>query len=189
MSGLFWLSYGVLWLLTLLLLVAVFALLRHSARALVQSREARGKQGLAPGDMFPTFRLEDYDGQAHELPVRGMAPQLIMLAIQNCRMCEKALSGLASVAEEYGGALQTWFVYPGDSRDFARLRPRLSSNIQVIYDPHKKVMKRLKVPHTPYAVVIDPSGRVVQAAIVNGKEQLEWLLERMVSRSPSTVTA
>lgn len=177
MSPLFLLSYAVLWLLVMALSVAVYVLLRHEGQLLIKSKSVRENQGPDIGSPLPQFNLRDYSGTRLDISANPGRPTLIVLAVENCQLCERALPALRDVAMERSDELNTTFVYPGTSADFERLRHNLTSLTRVVHDPRKSVIRRLRVTHTPFGILVDPYGVVLKKAILNDRSNVDWLLE------------
>lgn len=170
-----------LWLLVIALAVLVLALMRqigvlHERVAPAGALMLRG--GPAVGEAAPVLEVEDWSGRTHR--VGGADPEgrstLLYFVSPTCPICKTLLPVVDSVAAAEGASLRLLLASDGTREEHETFvaehglaaRPYLlSTALGLAY----------QVAKLPYAVLLDASGVVRAAGLVNTREHVESLLE------------
>ena len=171
------LAVGVLWLVVLCLIVALFAMARQIG-VLYERISPMGAlvndSGPAIGQMTPLYDLPSLTGGSFAIGPRPSRSTLVFFLSPTCPVCKKLLPILKSVRTAEGGWLDVVLASDGEqtkhqrfieSADLKAFPYLLSSDLGVAY----------RVSRLPFAVLIDAKGVIRAKGLVNNREQLESL--------------
>jgi hypothetical protein len=131
--------------------------------------------------------MVDLDHNAWHVPTEGR-PQLIVIAVRDCRLCAKTLVALDAFSREHAGTMSTAFVYGGSAAALVELATRQSvpidGTLRFVSDPRGAIQQATRVTHTPYAFMIDADGTIVRSGLASEQRHLLWLAEAL--REPRT---
>jgi thiol-disulfide isomerase/thioredoxin len=169
MSGVFfWSSYAFLWVLTLLGVGATMLLYRAEGRRILTRRGAgRGLQGPELGQHAPPLVVADLSGVLVGLTGRDLAGSVLFFGSPNCGPCRQVLPAVEAFAKRNIGTVDVIAVCrsgPLATRDFTSPAPSLAHTIA---DSSGRVFGAYKVFVTPFVVLIDGSGAVVEHSVVS----------------------
>ncbi len=174
-------STTLLWTLVLVLAAAVLALARqigvlHARIAPVGALAL--PHGPAVGDAAPHLVLETLDGQTLEIgtPTTDGASTLIFFLSPTCPVCRELLPALRSLRRAERARLQIVLASDGLAEDHAAY-VRSQDLGSFPYVVSTALGLAFRVPRLPWAVLLDPAGRVRSKGLVNTREHLESLLE------------
>ena len=169
-----------LWILTIVLAVIVFALARQIGVLYERVAPAGAlmvNSSLKVGDAAPALSLRSLTGE----PVRigdpaSPRPQLLFFLAPDCPICRSLLPVLRSVAKS---ERELDIVLASDGGEPAEHQAYVTrSNLAGFpYVLSETLGKSYGVSKLPYAVLIQPGGRVGSMGIVNSREHLESLFE------------
>lgn len=176
MNGWWLASYLVLWLLVVALVVVVVALARQIG-TLHLRMGPRGAleiddEGPALGEAPESFEVTTIDGDAIHIGGPGEA-QLLMFVSPGCMVCEQVLPAIGAVAR--AGSFVPYVLTDVDPFEAERaFRPkRLPASVASA----RPVVESLRVPGTPYVVLLDDRGVVLAKGTINNLEQMEGLVD------------
>lgn len=173
-------STVVLWVTVLLLCALVYALTRQVGvlyRRIAPAGALSVNQQLLVGDAAPRLDVETLDGRPVEIgsPSDGDRCVLLFFLDPSCPICKRVLPVLKSVAGDEGWLdvlLASDGGTPNDHRRFVEAHGLQSFR----YVVSEVLGRSYGVGKLPYAVLIDPLGRIASLGIVNSREHLESLL-------------
>lgn len=183
-------SYALAWVLLLCLGFLVLGLLRQLGLADWRIRQLEattprriGRDGLAPGATAPGFSLQGVDG--HELSLGSLAGRPVLLAFTEpgCGPCDRLVPALnqlnrkrdAEVVAISGGDQET-------ARTWARQR---GVEFPVLVQEGSRVSRRYEVFATPFGFLIDRDGVIAARGILNGDDDVGFLLSTASKRQPA----
>ncbi|MDQ3661030.1 MAG: hypothetical protein M3454_08265 [Actinomycetota bacterium] len=183
MQGWWAVSYGLLWLLVVMLCVIVVALARQIG-TLHLRLGPRGaleidSEGPPLGEAPPALEAITLDGQSMTLGGPGRA-QLLLFVSSGCLVCEEVLPSLETVARSHGLVPQ---VIADASSEHEEVRAQVATKTRAPVVVSSEAIRTYAVPGTPYVVVLDELGAVRAKATVNNMEQLEGLVATALRRS------
>lgn len=168
----------VLWVVVLALLVAVFALARQIG-ILYERVAPMGAlmmdNGPKVGEAAPAFALTGLDGGAVQIGAPRERSQLVFFVSPTCPVCKKLLPIVKNLQKTEAARLTVVLASDGPTEDHAGLRQRAGLG-DFPYVVSAELGMRYQVSKLPYAVLIDPAGRLSAKGLVNSREQLESLL-------------
>jgi methylamine dehydrogenase accessory protein MauD len=182
MNDLMLASYGLLWLIVLILSAIVFALVRQIG--LLHTRLAPAgalmtSTGPEVGRPAPTLLIDDLDGNA--VPIGGPRAhaQLILFVAPGCPICRTLIPAARSLAKHERRRLDLVFASDGaeatDHLNYIR-------DMEIGSYPYVVSMDlglAFAVGKLPYAVLISADGILRSRGLVNSREHLESLIESM----------
>jgi hypothetical protein len=167
MTTFFWVSYGLLWLLVVTLVVAVFALYYHFGQMYLNSREGRAEQGPSEGTLLDAFDGVDIEGRPVVLP-RLRQPMLMVFTDTSCKLCGQLRQALARFADEGPSTVALYIICAGHPRSVREWAADLPGDrLRVIADPRGRTALSYRVDATPFCVAVDETGTVRASGIVN----------------------
>ena len=179
MTGIWLISYLILWLLVLLLLLAVVTLARqvgmlHARLGPVGARMTNA--GPEIGEAAPALAVNDIDGRELTLgSVRGK-PTLLVFITTSCSACARLTAAIRTLwkseHDKLEIALVSLYSTEEEAREFAK-RHKLT-HIPCTADAQAGLVYQVASP--PYALLIDEQGTVRAKGVVNNSEHLESLL-------------
>jgi len=179
MDSLLLISSVVLWVLVLVLCGLVYALARQVGvlyRRVAPAGALAVNSQLAVGDTAPRLDVETLDGQPLVLGgvPEGKRGLLLFFVDPDCPICKLLLPVLESVTKD-----EKWLdvVLASDGGDLATHRAFVDTrNLNLYpYVVSEMLGRSYGVGKLPYAVLIDPTGRIASLGIVNSREHLESL--------------
>jgi len=186
MNGLI-VSVVLLWVAVLALAVLVWALSRQVG-VLFERVAPMGAlvtdAGPPIGHASPAFELRTLQGGTVHVGNVQEQSTLIFFLAPTCPVCKKLLPVLRSVARDEGRRLQLVLASdgaPNEHREFVN-REELDDLPYVL---SQELGMTYRVNRLPYAVLLDPQGRVSAKGLVNSREQLDSLLNAQDLRMPT----
>lgn len=179
MDSLLIISSVVLWVLMLALCGLVYALSRQVGvlyRRVAPAGALAVNSQLAVGDAAPRLDVETLDGRPLVLGgVPGSDRGLLLFFVDpDCPICKALLPVLASVAKD-----EDWLdvVLASDGGELAAHRTFVETQGLKAhpYVVSEMLGRSYGVGKLPYAVLIDPAGRIASLGIVNSREHLDSL--------------
>lgn len=132
-------------------------------------------QRLKVGDPAPEMRLSGLDGSLVSIGGRGRPKsQLLLFLSPDCVICETLLPAIRSAGTAERDWLEIVLASDGELEkhlEFVRER----GLAKYPYVVSEQLGRGFGVSKVPYAVLIDESGIVAAAGLVNSREQLESL--------------
>lgn len=183
MNGWLAVSYGLLWLLVVMLCVIVVALARQIG-TLHLRLGPRGaleidSEGPPLGETPPALEATSLDGRSVTIGGPGRA-QLLLFVSAGCLVCEEVLPSLEAVAHSHA---LTPLVIADASSEGNEVRAHIATRTSAPVAASSEAMRAYAVPGTPYVVALDELGAVRAKATVNNMEQFEGLVETALRRS------
>jgi methylamine dehydrogenase accessory protein MauD len=177
LNGWWAVSYGLLWLLVVMLCVIVVALARQIG-TLHLRLGPRGAleadfEGPPLGEAPPALEATDLDGHPVTIGGPGRA-QLLLFVSSGCIVCAEVLPALEAIAR--GHDLSPLVVADATSEDEV-VRAHVSTKTRAPVTESAEAVRSYAVPGTPYVVVLDELGAVRAKATVNNMEQFEGLVQ------------
>lgn len=169
----------VLWVLVLGLAAVVFALTRQVGVLYERVAPAGAlmvNQQLKVGDSAPEVALESLAGKPLTAGKPGPGGQLLFFLAPDCPICKSLLPVLKSLTRAEPD-VDVLLLSDGDDPAPHRAMVATESLEQFDYALSELAGRQYGVGKLPYAVLIDPAGKVASLGIVNSREHLESLFE------------
>ena len=174
-------SIVLLWITVIALVLAVLGLSRQVGVLLERIAPAgalmTGK-GLRPGEAAPELNLASLGGDpVHVGGARtDQRSMLVFFLSPTCPMCDAVVPAVKSLAGSERGWLDVVLASDGDDADHEGYVRRKKLQ-ELPYVVSRELGLRFRVGQLPHAVLIDESGKVAAAGLINTREHLDSLLE------------
>ncbi len=186
----FWLSYGLLWVVMLLVIILLAALTRQVG--LIHRRIGPWGARVTPvgpaiGTYPPQFTLTDVRGRDIRIGGVRERPLLVVSSSASCKTCRQLVPSLRSLFRSDRTRLDIVVASmdpPAQARDFAE--EHFPAGIPVVAD--EELIREYGLTSSPYGVIIDSSGAVRAKGMVNSLEHLESLVVALEVSSDSAET-
>ena len=176
MTWLFWTSYGILWVVVLVLGAGMIVMLREHADLLLGSREGRSRlHGLPEGATVPRILGEEVR-LAATTPGR---PRVVLFMAVTCDPCWRRRPQVSDFAADQAEAVETVVCCSGPVERVREFAGELGPEVSVIADPSGDTSASWRVYMTPFAVGVDRYG-VVRGKVANPAYDNLTLLSRLL---------
>ena len=176
MTWLFWTSYGILWVVVLVLGAGMIVMLREHADLLLGSREGRSRlHGLPEGATVPRLKGEEVRLVA-TAPGR---PRVVLFMAVTCDPCWRRRPQISHFAADQAEAVETVVCCSGPVERVREFAGELDPEVSVIADPSGDTSASWRVYMTPFAIGVDPNG-VVRGKVANPAYDNLTLLSRLL---------
>lgn len=186
MKTLFWTSYGVLWVLAVLLVVAVLLIYRQFGLMLIPGSRRADLAGLDIGAKAPPLALDFFQDARPSVLTwdpselkKSQAGWVVLFASPTCSICESIWKGghaLREVASSWPDVEFIWI----DARWRASEPPR--GWLMAVSEDHL-ASDAMDVPVFPFAYAITAGGEVAAKRLVNEPEHLGLLAGEAFGRN------
>ena len=191
MTAFFWISYGLLWIICSVTLIAVILLFRQFGLLSMAPRQRIGLGGISLGSQLPSASVEAQRagttgtsdaavGSITEIWSYGeSASQLATLVLggPECPICKELWPAVAQLPKHRPESSWIWI-------DGARRAGEVPPGWTYAVSPDLEVHRLYEVPMMPFAYVVErSSGKVVAKGLVNRTEDLVDLLEEAVLKT------
>lgn len=140
--------------------------------------------GPTIGDASPMFELTSLQGQTVSIGLPHTQATLLFFLSPNCPVCKNLLPVIQAMVRD---EKQQWrVILASDGEAPAHLAFIQSHHLSALpYVLSTELGMTYRVSRLPYAVVMDPTGRVTAKGLVNSREQLDSLLNAHDMGTPS----
>jgi peroxiredoxin len=175
MSSIFLVSYASLWILSMAEALLVFLLYRHFGIVALGTIEGVQRDGLAIDTEAPPFAAVTSDGVPIRWhPVEGRQ-SLLLFASPDCQPCADILPRIAALVPERPD-LAVVAVVAGPQEIARRLAEKFEANYECLADDGSGAFDLYRVRVTPFAFIVDGSGRIKSKGLCNSPDRLQQLL-------------
>ena len=178
MTWLFWVSYGALWLLAIVVAFALLIMLREHADVMVATTEGRSRlHGPAEGIVAPTLPSRHLAGGDVDVG----RPMIVVFLSVTCQPCWERRTLISSFATDEGARINTVACCSGSADAVGEFASGLGDAVTVLLDEDGMTAVRWRVFMTPFAVGLDYEGRVIGKLGNPGYDNLLLLSRRFVA--------
>jgi len=180
MTGLFFTSYVVLWVVVGAQLLAIMALYHHFGEMyLGKTREGRASQGPEVSSKLRRVETQDLAGNAIVLS-ESSRPSFMMFASTGCKICTSLKPELSRFAETNRDNIETIVICAGDRNAVRAWAVDLGPNVRVIPDMGNHIADQYDVSIIPICVGVDAAGEVRSTILVNDRRGMEAVLKQIL---------
>ena len=185
MTSLFWTSYGILWLVVLVLGAGMVVMLREHADVVLGSREGRSRlHGPPEGSVVPELGGERVRAAAAQ---QGRPKVIIFMAV-TCQPCRRRRSHVTHFAADQAESVETVVCCSGSVEGVLEFAEELGPEVAVVADPTGDASAAWRVFMTPFAVGVDRRG-IVRGKVANPAYDNLTLLSRVLVAESGDVPA
>jgi len=176
MSAVFWVSYGALWLLVLVMGVLLLLLYRHFGMMSLGTLEGVQRDGLPVGSEAPPIGGITAAGNDEGWEPRRGRSELLVFASPDCEPCKTVMPAVNRLATAAGDELGVTAVVPGPRESVERLVAQYDPPYLCFAEDGSGAFNRFRVRVTPFAFVVGADGRVLAKGLCNDPARLRELL-------------
>ena len=176
MSGVWLISYLVLWAVVLFQGAVIFVLLRQLGVIYLGTAHGVAGDGLDIGTRAPDFALSNLAGEPVSLTTFGGLPLLLVFGSPNCGPCKGLIPDLNVFSNERREELHVLFLSHGEADATERFAREHGIQVPVASFPDDGLANAYKARVTPFAFFIDSEGVIQAKGLANNREHLEMLV-------------
>lgn len=173
MSGIWLVSYLVLWGLVLLQGLLIFALIRELGVKRLRSAEGIANDGIAVGATAPVLVGVDRNGARKEFG-KIPRPLLLIFGSRHCDPCRQLAKSLDRFARDHAAVLDVVFVVRDVAAGVALTADELALTVPVVGSEDGGDAFKTRV--TPFAFLLDQNRTVRAKGLVNDRRGLNGLV-------------
>jgi hypothetical protein len=185
MNSLFWVAFGVQWLVLCVLVVLVILLYRQFGLMIMPGSRRVGYGGLDVGARAPALplRLDGsrevvWDWAAPKSANGSITPQatLALFALAGCQSCDELAAdraGMTQLAQRYPSVRFLWVEGLGKAQPHP-----VSDGWTLALSPGAGAHSAMEVPGTPFGYLVSSGARVLAKGLVNDPQDIESILSR-----------
>ena len=153
MTTAFYVSFLVLWVVTIVLFLLVLGLVRSVY-------DLRRQVGVAVGEprRAPHFQAPTLDGQVIDTRDIDQTPYALLFVTPDCPSCRQAVTSLGPVRKRVGSNIV--ILCNGRPEDAARLARVVEPDVRFALDEGGAVGKAFGITSSPMTVVVDEEGQI-----------------------------
>lgn len=183
MSGVWLVSYIVLWGIVLFQGLVIFVLMRQLGIIYLGTAQGVARDGIAAGQRAPDFTLPDLAGRLRSLADFRGRPLLLVFGSTSCAPCRSLVPDLNAFAQTHAAELDALFAIRGTPSETQRFVDELGLAVPVGVFNDEELPEKYKARVTPFAFVIDGEGIVRSKGLANNRAHLDMLL-KLASEEP-----
>lgn len=176
MSGVWLVSYIVLWAVVLAQGGIIFILLRQLGVIYLGSAQGVAGDGLAVGANAPDFAATSVAGESVTLASFAGRPLLLIFGSPTCAPCKALIPDLNVFSAERRAELAVLFLSHGDADATRRMADEHRIAVPVAHHPDDRIANAYQARVTPFAFLIDGDGVIRAKGLANNREHLEMLV-------------
>ena len=176
MSGVWLISYLVLWAVVLFQGAVIFILLRQLGVIYLGTAHGVSGDGLEVGTRAPDFTLSNLAGEPVSLATFGSLPLLLVFGSPSCGPCKGLIPDLNAFWNERRDELHVLFLSHGEADATASFAREHGIQVPVASFPDGGLANAYKARVTPFAFFIDTAGVIQAKGLANNREHLEMLV-------------
>lgn len=181
MSGIWLLSYLLLWALVAVLILLVVGMLRQIGQLQMKTDPEQGvlvtDDGLPLAEPAPAFEArEAFEDRVVSFPP-GRRKAVVIFLSTTCQPCYELVPHLNGFWEKERSSYEFYIICSGSReqvREFARL---YNAVFPMVYDADGEIVQRFQHRRTPYAYLVDEHGIVRMKGVVNEEKTLRALIQ------------
>jgi hypothetical protein len=179
MTGFFWFTYVMQWLLLAVLTLLVLLLYRQYGRSILPAKDRLKLAGLDIGASVQRLQVGDQEGGAKWIPLatNGDRPaaRLLMFASSACPICARLWSEVGALAAEQPD-VEHWWIQSGEPKTDPP-----PPGWRLITDIGGLSHNAMEVPALPYAYALDADGVVRGKGLMNDLNDFRVLVDAAIS--------
>jgi peroxiredoxin len=177
MSTAFYVSYGALWVLVVVLAVLLLLVYRHFGMMTLGTMEGVQRDGLPIGEKAPSiYGVEPGSKERTWEPPSGRS-SVVIFASPDCEPCSVVLPAANRLATMRKSDLSVLTVVPGPVASADRMLEQYKLTFDCLAEDGSGAFDKYRVRVTPFAFVVGPDGLVRAKGLCSDPMMLRDLLE------------
>ena len=177
MSTAFYISYGALWVLVLVLGILLLLVYRHFGMMTLGTMEGVQRDGLPVGEKAPSIYGVAPAGAERVWEPPSDRPSVLIFASPDCEPCSVVLPAANRLSSMRSADLQVLAVVPGPVESAARTAEQYKLEFGCIAEDGSGAFDKYRVRVTPFAFVVGSDGLVRAKGLCSDPMMLRDLLE------------
>lgn len=177
MSTIFYVSYGAMWLLLIVLGVLLLLVYRHFGIVALGTLEGVQRDGLAIGEPAPVISGVTPDGVGVQWAPHRDQPELLTFVAPDCAACAHVLPYISHLAGAMNGySIPATAIVTGPQANAVKVKEKFNPPFSCIAEDGSGAFERYRVRVTPFAFVIGGDGRILAKGLCSDAAHLRGLL-------------
>lgn len=177
MSTAFYVSYGALWVLVVVLAVLLLLVYRHFGMMTLGTMEGVQRDGLQVGEKAPSIYGVQPAGDERVWEPAGNRPSVLIFASPDCEPCSVVLPAANRLASMRRSDLDVLTIVPGPSESAARTAEQYKLDLDCLAEDGSGAFDKYRVRVTPFAFVVGGDGLIRAKGLCSDPMMLRDLLE------------
>lgn len=177
MPTIFYVSYGVMWLLLVVIGVLLLLVYRHFGVMALGTLEGVQRDGLSIGEPAPAVSGVTPEGVDVQWSPQRKRPELVLFVAPECEACAKVLPHVSYLVNAPTGYnIPATAIVTGPRENAVKVMEKFSLPFPSIAEDGSGAFERYRVRVTPFAFVIGEDGLVLAKGLCNDAARLRELL-------------
>jgi methylamine dehydrogenase accessory protein MauD len=176
-SGLWLVSFIVLWAIVLFQGLVIFVLMRQLGIIYLGTAQGVARDGIPAGQPAPAFSLPGLGGGARSLADYTGRSLLLVFGSTSCAPCRGLVPDLNVFASQHARDIDALFAIRGTPSEAQRFVEELHLQVPVGVFNDEELPEKYKARVTPFAFIIDGAGIVRAKGLANNMAHLDMLLK------------
>lgn len=177
MSGIWLITYIVLWGIVLFQGLVIFVLMRQLGIIYLGTAQGVARDGIAAGQRAPDFALPDLSGTVRTLADYHGRSLLLVFGSTSCAPCRGLVPDLNVFAKQHADDIDALFAIRGTPNEAQRFVDDLGLQVPVGVFNDEELPEKYKARVTPFAFLIDGDAVVRAKGLSNNMSHLDMLLK------------
>lgn len=179
----FWISYAVLWVITVFIVFLLFIVIRQFGIVYLKTADGVSRGGLQVGVRIPQVEFQTLKGTTQRI---GMdRAQLVVFTAPHCAPCrllKPHIAEFASLRSDIQVIVVSVDSSPSEAEDYVRGLPEGVVGIRL---PDQKLYQTIFLGEvTPFAYMVNQNGVITGKGLVNDIEQLQGIASTIPQFQP-----
>jgi len=172
----------------ILLAVTVVALGREVgilARRFPAAPALDAQDGPEVGEVPLPIEAPTLAGSPTMLTGAGSNSRVLLFVSTTCQACRELIADMQGISRDWPE--ESFIVVISGSRAEIRKAQSRLADFDVVWDERGRVSRRLSISGLPFALLLDPDGKVVARGVTNNREMVSSLLQGRIRQLPADV--
>lgn len=177
MSPIFYVSYGAMWLLLVVMGVLLLLVYRHFGIVALGTLDGVRRDGLAIGEPAPSVSGVTAEGVDVRWAPARKQPELVTFVAPDCQACAQILPYISHlVGSSNGYSMPVTAMVTGPRENAVKVKEKFNLPFPCVAEDGSGAFERYRVRVTPFAFVIGEDGRILAKGLCSNASHLGGLL-------------
>nr|QEO74172.1 lipoprotein dsbF [uncultured bacterium] len=185
MSAYFYVSYGLLWVLVVVLATLMLLVYRHFGLMAMGTYEGVQRDGLSVGEDAPVIHGFTASGDPTTITIGDGVRRLVLFAATYCEPCDEVVPWVQHLNALNAG-IEAIAIVRGPDQEATSFEQSHGPGLPTVAEGPGEVFGQYKVRFTPFAHVVGGDGRVLSKGLCGSATDLVNLLRSAGFDEPAT---